>query len=114
MSKKKEIKLTIELDNDNIPTDLFWEASDSEFDEKVPCDAVLLSMWDRTQKNSLTYGLWTNQMKIDEMNTHIYFSFLHIADTYERATSNPDFADAIRKFANDFAENVKKHYDKKT
>ena len=114
MSKMAEIKLTIELGSDNVPTELYWEATESEYDEKVPCDAVLLSMWDKNQKNSLMIDLWTKQMEIGEMNTHVYFTFLKIADTYERATNNPELAGAIRKFANEFAESVKKHYDKET
>jgi len=40
------------------------------------------------------------------MNSHFYFTFMKMADTYQRATNNPKLADTIRNFANDFARSV--------
>jgi len=69
-------------------------------------------MWDREVKNTMSIDLWTNDMEIGEMNSHFYFTFMKMADTYQRATNNPKLADTIRNFANDFARSVEETLNK--
>ncbi len=106
MSKKAEIKITVVLDQYNIPQEIYWEASQSEEKGKHRCEALTLSMWDKEKRNSLMIDIWTPLMEIGEMNAHFYFTFMKLADTYERATGNDKIADKIRSFANDFAKSV--------
>lgn len=106
MSKEKEIKFSVELDEDDVPIAIHWEASDAHVEGKRACDSLMISMWDKEEKNALSIDLWTQGMMIGEMNAYFFLTILKMADTYERATNSKEIADMIRKFANDFADKV--------
>ncbi|MGH7802075.1 MAG: gliding motility protein GldC [Thermodesulfobacteriota bacterium] len=106
MSKEAEIKFSIKLDDNNIPVGIYWEASDSDFKGKKPCDSIMISMWDKEEKNTLSLDLWTKDMEVGQMNAHFFLTFMKMAETYERATRNKEVADTIKRFANDFASKV--------
>ena len=106
MSRGKEIKFSVELDEDNIPVAIYWEATDAELKGKKACDSLMISIWDKEERNVLSIDLWTKDMMIGEMNTHFFLTFLKMAETYERATNNEEIAEMIKRFANDFADKV--------
>ena len=107
MPRNAEINLKFTLNDDNIPEEILWEASESEVKEQKECDAMFLSLWDRKEKNTLTIDLWTKSMEVGDMNAHCYFTIMKMADTYEKATNNAEIADKFRNFANDFAKTVR-------
>lgn len=106
MSREAEIKLTINLNEENVPQEIFWEASESEEEGKKKCEAMMLSMWDQEQNNSLTIDLWTNTMQVGDMNTHYFNTLMKLAETYERATNNKELSDKLRNFANEFVKSA--------
>jgi len=106
MPKEKEIRFSVELDKDGVPVAIYWEASDAPVEGKRACDSLMVSMWDNEEKNALSIDLWTQDMKVGEMNAYFFLTILKMADTYERATNNKELADMIRRFANDFADKV--------
>lgn len=106
MPKEAEIKFLIKLDDKGAPEEIYWSASDSGLEGYVPCDSLMISVWDRSEKNTMSVDLWTNEMQVGEMNAHYYFTLMKMADTYARATSNQDLSDMIRKFAGEFAKKV--------
>jgi len=106
MSKEAEIKFTLKLDENNIPDAIYWEASDADFEGKKPCDSIMISIWDKEEKNALSLDLWTKDMEVGEMNAHFYLAIMKMAETYQRATKNKEIADMIKRFANDFADKV--------
>ena len=44
--KKAEIKLTIELDDNNVPESITWESTDAENKEALPVKSMIISMSD--------------------------------------------------------------------
>lgn len=106
MSREAEINIKVKLGDDNVPEEIQWEASESETDQVKNCEAMLLSMWDKNEKNSLNIDLWTKKMEIPEMNAFYFYTMMKMADTYERATNNQELAKKIREYANDFADSV--------
>ena len=106
MSKDAEIKLKVILGEDNVPEEIFWDASQSEAPGEKRCEAVFISMWDAEKKESLVVDLWTKKMEVGEMNYHFYYTMMKMADTYERATSQERISGRIREFAGEFAEMV--------
>lgn len=105
--KTSQITLSIELDNQNIPEEIRWEASDAEpgIHESA---ALLLALWDNKTKNGMSIDLWTKKMTVPEMNVFFYQTFLTLSDTFLRATQNKELSEAIKKFAAEFIEKVKK------
>ena len=112
MSKEAEIKFTLKLDENSIPDAIYWEATEGDFEGKKPCDSIMISIWDREEKNALGIDLWTKRMEVGEMNAHFYLTIMKMAETYQRATKNKEIADMIKRFANDFADKVDELFSK--
>jgi gliding motility-associated protein GldC len=106
MSKEAEIKFLIKLDDKGVPGDIYWSASESGIEGYVPCDSLMISVWDRSEKNTMSVDLWTSRMQVGEMNAHFYFSLMKMADTYGRATGNQELSGMIRDFAGEFAKKL--------
>ena len=112
MARNAEINLKFTLNDDNVPEEILWEATEAEVQEQKKCDSMFLSLWDREEKNTLSIDLWTKSMEVGDMNTHCYFTIMKMADTYEKATNNAEIADKFRDFANDFAKSVREFITK--
>lgn len=105
-SKKKEISITVELDENNIPTSIDWNASDKEGEEIAQCRAMLLSMWDHDKKDTLRLDLWTKEMTIDEMKIFFHQTLVTMADTLQNATNEEQMAEDMRDFTAYFADKM--------
>jgi gliding motility-associated protein GldC len=106
MSRKAEIKVTISLDGDNMPTSIEWQASDASNDGPAPVQSVMLSLWDSDSKTTAAIDLWVKDITVDDMNLHFFQLFHKMADTYLRATKNADVAQRIHEFGDGFAESI--------
>ena len=104
--KKKDINITVELDENNIPTAIDWNASDKEGEDIAQCRAMLLSMWDHEKKDTLRLDLWTKKMTIDEMKIFFHQTLVTMADTFANATNEEEMAEDMRDFTSYFAEKM--------
>lgn len=104
MSRTAEINVTVELDGDNLPTRIEWQATEGHGNGPALCQTMLLSMWDSEQKTSAAIDLWTKDTTIDDMNMHFYQVFHKLADTYLRATKNAEVAQRIHEFGDGFGK----------
>ena len=102
MSRTAEIKLTVDLDAENLPTRIEWEASEAQKPGPATCQSIMLSMWDAENQSTAAIDLWTKDISVDDMNLYFYQVFHKMADTYLRATKNKDIADSIHEFGNGF------------
>lgn len=107
MSEKttSEIKFQIELDENKVPEQLFWTAQDGGITEKET-KAILLSIWDSKEKETLRIDLWTKEMPVDEMKLFFHQTLVAMADTYQRATGDEKMADTMKDFCDYFAEKL--------
>lgn len=62
-----QINFTIELDQNNIPDKILWDASDKPDAAPVETKSISIALWDDTQKNTLRIDLWTKDMPVDQM-----------------------------------------------
>ena len=99
---KSTIVIDVELDENRIPQNIEWKATDSTVENTQPAKAVILSLWDGAEKNALRIDLWTQKMMVDEMANFYYQTFMTMADTYARATRQTELVDDMKKFAQDF------------
>lgn len=106
MSRTAEINVTIDLDGDNLPIRIQWQASDAKDDGPVPCQSVMLSLWDSEKKTTAAIDVWTRDTSVDDMNLHFYQMFHKMADTYLRATKNLDIAKLIHEFGDGFGKRL--------
>lgn len=106
MSRTAEIKLTIDLDGDDVPTRITWEASEARGAGPTPCQSMMLSLWDSERKTIAAIDLWIKDTDIDDMNLYFYQAIHQMADTYLRATKNPDIAKLLHEFGEGFGATV--------
>jgi len=101
-----EIKLIVDLDGDDMPTRIEWQASEGQENGPVLCQSMMLSVWDSENKTTAAIDLWIKDMTVDEMNLYFYQVIHQMADTYLRATKNVDMANSIHEFGNNFGETL--------
>lgn len=65
--KKSTINFTVELDQNNIPDKILWEATDKPEPGLSETKAISIALWDHTQKNTLRIDLWAKDMPVDDM-----------------------------------------------
>ncbi len=65
--KKSKIQLEIELDDENIPEKIKWDADEKTSPGLSETKSMSLSLWDDKAKNTLRIDLWTKDMPVDEM-----------------------------------------------
>ncbi len=106
MSRTAEIRVKVDLDSDNLPTNIEWQASEAQQDGPVECQSFMLSVWDSSTKTTAAIDLWTKDTTIDDMNLHFYQVFHKMADTYLRATKNSDVAELIHEFGDGFGRTL--------
>lgn len=105
MSKQSEIKFNVSLDENHIPEKLTWTAPDGGVNNENT-KAVLVSVWDPINKETLRIDLWTKDMPLDEMKIFFHQTLIAMADTFERATADEKMADSMRDFCDFFAEKL--------
>ncbi|MCB0508075.1 MAG: gliding motility protein GldC [Chitinophagales bacterium] len=93
-----EIKFKIQLDEQNLPEQIKWSATDGPQGDGDECKSMMLAMWDGNEKNTLRFDLWTKDMQIDEMHTHFFQVLLSLGDSYYKATGNPYVQEEIKNF----------------
>ena len=104
--KKAEIKLTIELDDQNVPENILWESTDSTNKEALPVKSMMLALWDHNYKNSLRIDLWTKDMPADEMKRFFYETLQTMGDSFLRATGEEAIVGDLRDYCAHFAEKM--------
>ena len=70
---KSQITLTVSLDENRVPEELYWSAEDGGINEEE-AKAMLLSIWDSKNKESLKIDLWTKDMPVDEMKIFFHMT----------------------------------------
>lgn len=99
---KKEIKFTVELDENNIPEKIQWNSSENENDAEE-IKAMLISIWDPKENLTKKIDLWTKEMYVEEMKLLYFQTLMTMADGLERATGESEVAKEIRNFGKSIA-----------
>lgn len=100
-----KITFTVALDENKIPEKISWTAEDGGINNE-PSKAIMLSVWDSKQKDTLRMDLWTKDMPIDEMKQFFHQTLLSMANSFERATNDDKMSDSMRDFCDYFAEKL--------
>ncbi len=104
---KSKITVEVTLDNDKVPENIQWTATDSTADMMQNAKSMMLAFWDGTDKTALRIDLWTKEMMVDEMADFYYQTFMGMADTFDRATHNQQLVSEMKVYAKDFYKKFK-------
>ena len=94
------------MDENKLPVNINWEATDIEQKGKTNCKSIMLSMWDPKEHKTLKIDLWTKEMTTDEMKIFFHQTLVSMANTLERATGEEKMAGDMRDFCEYFAETL--------
>ena len=98
-----EIRLKVKLDENRIPENISWESSEKD---ELPRDvsSMLLSVWDKQEKNTHAIPLWTKDMIIDDLKLHVFQTIMTIGETYNKATKDTELYNYIKDLGFAFGE----------
>ncbi len=106
--KKSEINFTIELDKENIPEKILWEATDQEDSAPTETKSIAISLWDHNQKNTLRIDLWSKDMPVDEMKRFYVDTIGGMAQSILNATGDQFIAQEMNGLCDKLVEYLKK------
>lgn len=104
-TKKSEIKINVEVDENNIPEQLRWTAEDGGVTDDL-AKAMLLSLWDDEKKETLRIDLWTKDMPLEEMKIFFHQTLVALSNTFYRATNDEKMTATMKDFCDYFAEKL--------
>jgi gliding motility-associated protein GldC len=102
---KSTIELTVELDENRVPEKLHWSAEDGGINNEE-AKALMLSVWDQSQQETLRIDLWTKDMPVDEMQIFFHQTLVSMANAYKRATQDEKMYETMKDFCDYFAEKL--------
>ncbi len=105
ISKQSEINIKVDLNTNNLPLKINWSASDGGV-KNQNASAIVLSIWNPVEKNTMKIDLWTKDMTIEEMKQFFHQTLLTMADTFEKATSEHLISEDLRDYCYHFAEKM--------
>jgi gliding motility-associated protein GldC len=106
--RKTQILFEIELDGNNIPTRIYWQASDKPDGASSETKTISVALWDPQEKNTLRIDLWTKDMPVSEMKRFYIDCLGGMAQSILRATGDEFFARQTEDLCERLVEYVKK------
>ena len=64
--KQSSINIDVLLDQERVPSQISWTATDTAADRTRMAKAMMLAFWDGAEKTALRIDLWTKEMMVDE------------------------------------------------
>lgn len=104
--KTSEISIKVGLNENNLPIGMKWTATDGAI-ENSEAKAMMLSLWDPAENNTMKIDLWTKDMTVDEMKQFFHQTLLTMADTFEKATGENKICEDLRDYCYHFADKMK-------
>jgi gliding motility-associated protein GldC len=106
--KKSTIQFSIELDQNNVPEKISWDATDKPEDTPTETKSISIALWDAGQKNTMRIDLWTKDMPVDEMKRFHIECIGGIAQSVLSSTGDEKMANEINNLCDRLVELIKK------
>jgi gliding motility-associated protein GldC len=103
--KSSQILINVGMNENDVPTKMKWSADDGNIKD-ADASAVLLSLWDPKEKNTMKIDLWTKDMSVEEMKQFFHQTLLTLSDTFERATGETKISEDLRDYCYHFADKM--------
>lgn len=103
--KVSKIEVKVGLNENNLPVEMKWTAPDGSVTD-APTKAMLLSMWDPKENNTMKIDLWTKDMSVEEMKQFFHQTLLSLSDSFEKATGETNICEDLRDYCYHFADKM--------
>jgi gliding motility-associated protein GldC len=104
--KKSEINFAVELDNQNVPDKIFWDATENPNEGISDTRAIAVAVWDHYHRGTLKIDLWTKEMEVFDMKRFYIEIMSGIADTLLTATNDKKMADGIENLCQQLSKSL--------
>lgn len=97
-----KISVDVTLDDNRVPQNINWSATESSADEPQKAKAMMINFWDGADKAALRIDLWTKEMMVDEMADFYFQTMMGMADSFQRSTGQTSLVAEMKNFAQNF------------
>lgn len=104
--KKSNIAFTVELDSNNVPERIWWDATDKPEEGISETKSISLALWDHTQRNTLRIDLWAKDMPVDDMKRFYIDCIGGLSQSVLNATGDEFMANEMRALCDKLARHV--------
>ena len=105
--KKSTIHFEVELDQQNIPTRILWDATDKPEQGLTETKSISVSLWDQKTKNTLRIDLWAKDMPVEEMKRFHIDCIGGLAQTILSSTGDDYMASEINALCERLVNHIK-------
>ena len=106
--KQSEINFKIQLDDQNIPEQISWSATDNPNEGIEETKAILVATWDPYHKGTLTLPLWTKDMEVLDMKRFFIEVVGTVAEASLQATGDNFFAQELETTCRTLSSHLQK------
>jgi gliding motility-associated protein GldC len=106
--KKSTINFTVQLDANNVPDKILWDATDKPDSNLSETKSISIALWDDKQKNTLRIDLWTKDMPLTEMKRFYIDCIGGLAQSMLTSTGD----EVMARETNELCERLVKHLQK--
>ncbi len=107
--KKSEINFKIQLDENNVPETIQWDATDKPGNLEHT-KAITIGIWDDAEKNTMRLDLWTKEMPMDEMKIFYIDALSGMAQSILSATGDEKMANSITSLCTSLGKELEKRF----
>jgi gliding motility-associated protein GldC len=111
--RKTHINFTIDLDNNNVPDKILWDATDKPEEGLSETKAISIALWDPQQKNTLRIDLWSKDMPVNEMKRFYIDCIGGLAQSALSATGDEVMGQEMNALCEKLVKYLEREADKK-
>lgn len=106
--KQSTIKFEIELDNNNVPEKIHWDATDKQDPGLSETKSISIALWDHEQMNTLRIDLWSKDMPVDDMKKFYVDCIGGLSQSVLSATGDEYMSTEMRQLCDKLVAHLKK------
>jgi gliding motility-associated protein GldC len=111
--KKSEINIQVELDINNLPKNIKWDATDKDGDGMESTKSLSLNIWDNLNHSTLRIDLWTDDMSVVEMKRFYIDIIGGMAQTVLTSTGDEYMSEEMKELCDRLVKHVNEENNKK-
>lgn len=109
--KKSEINFQIELDEQNLPKEITWDATDKEGGLEST-RSISVNIWDNLKQSTLRIDLWTEEMSVVEMKRFYIDVIGGMAQTILTSTGDEYMSEEMKELCDRLVRHVNEENEK--
>jgi gliding motility-associated protein GldC len=106
--KKSTIQFTVELDQNNVPERILWDATDKPEGGSSETKSISIALWDHLQKNTMRIDLWAKDMPVEDMKKFYIDCIGGLSQSVLTSTGDETMVREIQGLCDRLVEHLKK------